>query len=365
MRIAACIAVILAATLFAACSPPAVTPEITELPTPGPTQAPAPTPAPAPDYDFSQLTKQIDEMIDTLPLEGAAMVLIKDGDVIYEYAAGSYQVDTVEKIASASKWLAAATIMTLVDEGLLALDDPVSMYIPEFTGDKANITIRQLLSHTAGLPDTVPCSVFSDITSEECILRIAEMELLAEPGTVFKYGGVSFQVAGRVAEVVTGKPWKQLFFERIVRPIRMSNTSFGPSRNPLIGGSGQSSAREYAYFLTMLMNEGQSWDGPVLSPEAVKEMLQNQTADAKRDPSHADMAWSGANMRYGLGAWIETTDGSGNPIRFSSAGAYGCYPWLDLDRNITGVFVTKDRFINVAQGVREIRQISERIIDGN
>ena len=103
-----------------------------------------------PDYDFSQVTTLIEDSVNTEPLEGASLILVKDGHVIYEEYFGSYSGSTLVPIASASKWVSSSVFMSLVDDGIIGLDDPVSMYLPEWTGQMGTITMRQLWSHTSG-----------------------------------------------------------------------------------------------------------------------------------------------------------------------------------------------------------------------
>ena len=147
-------------------------------------------------------TKLIQDAVDDVPLEGAAMLVVKDGEVLYEDYFGTYTADTIVGIASASKWFGAATVMALVDDGLIDLDDPVSKYLPAFSDeDKAEITIRQLLSHTSGLPEDCRCRWVGSMTLQDCCGEIAGLTMEAEPGVKFAYGGTSLQVAGGVAEV--------------------------------------------------------------------------------------------------------------------------------------------------------------------
>ena len=107
--------------------------------------------------DTSKLTGSIQKVVEDGKLPGACLLVVQDGQTIYDQCFGTYKPDTVVAIASASKWFAAATIMTLVDEGKLSLDDPVSKFLPRFTGKKGQITLRQLLSHTSGSPGHIPC----------------------------------------------------------------------------------------------------------------------------------------------------------------------------------------------------------------
>jgi CubicO group peptidase (beta-lactamase class C family) len=110
--------------------------------------------------------------------------------------------------------------MTLVDEGKLSLDDPVSKFLPKFTGKKGDITIRQILSHTSGLPGDDPDIATFRITLREAADQIAEVPLVADPGKEFRYGGVSMQVARAIAEIVSGKSWGDCFRRGLPVPAR-------------------------------------------------------------------------------------------------------------------------------------------------
>ena len=142
---------------------------------------------------------------------GIALILVKDGHIIYDKGFGGFTSHTVIPIASASKWLSAGVIMALVDEGVLSLNDKTSDYL-DYTGDHGEMTVRQLFSHTSGLPGHYSSSrlpgtdhILGDkqITLAESVDLIADVDLLAEPGTQFYYGGLSMQVAGRIAEVAS------------------------------------------------------------------------------------------------------------------------------------------------------------------
>ena len=97
------------------------------------TNKPAPVQAPEVSYDFTT----IDNLLQRIAPQhgGAALVLIKDDKVIYRKSFGNHTADKVVPVASASKWLSGALIMTLVDEGKLSLDDPAAKYVPEWTRD--------------------------------------------------------------------------------------------------------------------------------------------------------------------------------------------------------------------------------------
>jgi CubicO group peptidase (beta-lactamase class C family) len=287
-------------------------------------------------WDFSSVTDYVQQSIlEPYCLEGASVLLIKDDRIIYEQYFGHYDLDTVVRIASASKWLAAATIMTLVDDGLLSLDDNVVDYLPSFSGDKSTITIRQCLSHISGMTDDTLFSSTTNITLADSVGIVAATPLDYPPGTYFDYGSNSFQTVGRVAEVVTGQSWEELFQARIATPLEMGNTSYlgnWYTRFPLLAGSGTGTLHDYGHFVEMLHNDGVYNGQQVLAADSVREMFRNQTLGTTNPTS-----------RYGLGAWVRQWDAQNYALMIDSVGAYGFKGWVDAEAGIAGVFLTENR----------------------
>ena len=318
-----------------------------------------PTPAhsghtPASSLSESDLSSLDQLLRDALPSlgGGAALLLLDSERVLYRKAFGNLTIDQVLPIASATKWLSGALILSLVDEGNLSLDDSVAQYLPDFTEQKTQITIRQLFAHTSGLPPEASCRNNRATSLEDCAKAIARVPLQAEPGATFHYGGVSMHVGGRVAEVATGKAWNDIFIERIAGPLGMQQTdyhAYGATQNPRPAGDARSSLDEYGRFLQMLLNRGVFEGRRVLSQEAVAEMLRDQTDGATltytifHDKGHLDPDLP--NARYGLGVWLEKHDSdTGEVLEASSPGALGAYPWLDLGNNIGGIILTRNTF---------------------
>lgn len=311
-------------------------------------------------YDLGRVTELVQAAVDTLHLTGASLLLVKDGSTIYEQSFGAYNRDTVVPIASGTKLLSACVIMTLVDEGRLALDDPVSRYLPEFTDGKGKITLRQLLSHTSGLVDNHPSLGDDSMTLEEFVRRIARLNLASEPGSTFHYGNLSFAVAGRVAEVASGKPWATLFEEKIKGPLHMEATTYGDTQNPVIGGGARTTLHDYGNLLQMLLDQGTFAGSQVLSPGSVREMQRDQTFGAPIVVSvHSDQ------RRYGLGQWLDAVDEEGNATQVSSQGDTGFSPWIDLRRRLVGVFLVDDSLGNVYQVVEKVQQAVREAIDSS
>lgn len=243
-------------------------------------------------------------------------------------------------IASASKWLAAATILSLVDEGLLSLDDPAGLYLHYVRADKADIRLRHLLSHTAGLGGSIECLFEARRSLDQCATEIAESPLLFPPGRGFHYTDASLHLAGRMAEVAAGRSWNDIFQERIAAPLGMTQTTFlpnVPTANPQVSAGAQSTADDYLRFLRMIRNQGMFEGRRVLSARSVALMLADQTAGAEirfSPYSASEGLKEGASQnRYGLGVWIEGMQ-DGLPDAQSAQGAFGVSPYYDARRDL-------------------------------
>lgn len=319
-------------------------------------------------YDFTAVDKILERAAPQLG--GCALVLVKDGKVIYRKAFGRFAPDKVVPIASASKWLSGAVLMSLVDEGKLRLDDPVSKYLPEFADDKAAVTVRHLFSHTSGLPPEANCRNDKRTTLEACASELARLRLRAAPGEEFHYGGVSMHVGGRVTEIAGGKSWNELFAEKIAAPLGMTRTDFfayGQTANPRPEGDARGSADDYARFLQMILGKGQYDGQQVLSAASVEEMHKDQTVDARIGytiyEKHGDLDPSLPRARYGIGVWRERVDeGSGELLEANSPGALGFIPWIDFKRNLAGVLSAQSSFSRVLPVYLELKKEIRRIV---
>ncbi|MGD0654928.1 MAG: serine hydrolase domain-containing protein [Thermoguttaceae bacterium] len=300
-------------------------------------------------YDFSPITERVQGWMDLQYYPGAGLLVAKDNQVIYERCFGDFTPDTVVLIASSGKWLAAATIMSLVDEGILSLDDSASNWLPEFQNDPKGIaTIRQMLSHTSGYrpyqPEDKPPDKYQ--TLAESVAHITPLAPVYKPGERFDYGGLAMQVAGRMAEVASGKDWETLFQERIARPLGMTNTHFTPvdqggGHSPMLGGGARSTLRDYANFLAMIAGNGRFKGKRVLSEKAVAEMQADQVHGAlvKGDEFVQRVRGLKHNGVYGLGEWREQLDRQGKAVLLSSPSWAGAYPWIDKTTGVYGIFI--------------------------
>ena len=303
-------------------------------------------------YNFVLLEQKIKGWINNGYYSGASVVIAKDNKTIYKRYFGNYKPETVAFIASAGKWLAAATITSLVDEGKLSWSDKVKKWLPEFTDVKGEATLAQLMSHTAGFPDYQPADKPIDIyqTLKASVAATAALPADTLPGTKFKYGGLAMNVAGRMAELATGKDWEMIFQEKIAIPLGMNATHFTPvdsagGHAPMLGGGARSTLDDYAKFLSMIFNKGSFKGKSILSEKAIAVMQADHVLNAnipKDNFVHA-VRHSNRNDIYGLGEWREETDKVGNAIIISSPSWAGAYPWIDKKNGVYGFFLTHIR----------------------
>jgi CubicO group peptidase (beta-lactamase class C family) len=287
---------------------------------------------------------------------GVTAIVMRQGVPLFRLDVGAIAHDAQWPVASASKWMAAALVMTVVDEGKLSLDAPISRYLPEFHGTIGSTTLRELLAQTSGegsIEAGFDMRQDPRITLRESADAVAHRPLVDPPGAVFKYGGPGFQVAGAAVEAVTGERWEQLFKERIADPLGMSHTYWThlPSRgvapeqtlNPLLQGGVVTTADDYMRFLTMLAQGGRVGNRRILSTQAVDAMETVQTLGKPMAyvPPGAVAGAKSAGVQYALGNWCETWDAKHRCMLVSSPGAFGTFPWVDRKSGLYGIFFTR------------------------
>ncbi len=267
---------------------------------------------------------------------------------------GDIQADTQYPIASASKFLAAATVMAVVDEGKLQLDAPIATWLPTLPPAAGKLTLRQLLSQTSGLAgvkgEYYDLAQDHRITLEQSAMDVTQRPLISVPGEVFAYGSAGFQLAGAAVEAATGQRWAQVFQDKIATPLGMTRTYWthlrldsadelplAETRNPVLQGGAVSTAGDYLRFLRMIAQEGMYEGHRVLSRNSIDEMLKDQTPKAFMTPAPENPIQGG---HYSLGNWCEspdTTGATGVCLRNSSIGAFGTYPWVERKTGRFGI----------------------------
>lgn len=293
------------------------------------------------ERDWSGLTRSLDSFVGEGPsqVRGYSFVLNVDGVREVSRAGGDMSLNAVVPIASSSKAPAAVALLTLVREGRLDLDAPVSRYIGsaiDWPTAKAAITTRMLLNHTSGLPNTSPClDQTSGTTLKACAEEIATQSLDFTPGRRFGYSATGYQVAGLVAEQITGQSWNTLFRERVTSPLGMSSFSYGEQSNPRVAGGAVSNATDYLRFSQAILDGG----APLLSAEQGQMLRRNQVSGLAvfYSPELPAAQLDG----YSYGWWISATanhPGSAGP-EISDPGAFGSVPWIDFGKRYTAVLL--------------------------
>jgi CubicO group peptidase (beta-lactamase class C family) len=292
---------------------------------------------------------------------GVTAIAMKDGKLLFRLDVGQINSEAQYPVASASKWMTAALVMTVVDEGKLSLDEPIERVLPQFTGEAGQVTLRELLAQTSGegsLKDLVDIGQDPRISLADSAAQIALRPLEDPPGRVFKYGGPGFQVAGALVEQVTGKRWSDLFEERVARPLGMSHTYWthlpnrgvaaAQTRNPLLQGGVVTTAGDYMKFLTMLVQMGQFDGHRILTARSVATM---ETVQTLGKPMAYVPAGVTSPLQYALGNWCATWASDGRCELALSPGAYGTFPWIDRSSGVYGIFFMRGRLPKVADNL--------------
>jgi CubicO group peptidase (beta-lactamase class C family) len=314
--------------------------------------------------------------IATGKIPGAILLIQEHGRPVYFESFGVRDVesrapmtaDTIFRLYSMSKPITSVAAMMLVEEGKLALDDPVAKYIPAFAvvkvgvekpGDDGKrslaleplnrpVTIEDLLRHTSGLTygfygENIVGKLYAqadlfnaDLTNAEFVERVAKLPLAEQPGTLWDYGH-STDVLGRVIEVISRKTLLQFEKERLLDPLGMGETKFyvadegkrrliaepmpddraiSPSsqlRDPMAnrkaesGGAGMiGTLGDYARFAQMLLNGGTFGGRQYLKPETVALMASDHIGpETGIARDHA--YYPGATSGFGLGFAVRTS----------------------------------------------------------
>lgn len=349
----------------------------------------------------SSLKERLDAVVEKAVAEevfvGGVVLIAKDGKVVYERAAGladretgaPVQLDTRFRLASMTKPVVTAAALSLVDAGVLGLDDPVTKWIPEFTpelpdGSQPTITLRQLMTHTAGLTNNYseakdPSFAWygvdgglanTGLSLEENTARIARVPLKFAPGSEWWYSYAT-DVLGDVIGRAAGKNLPEVVQERIAEPLGIASfefTSSAPQKlataytegNPPSvmtdgqvvrritfhpsralsdktypsGGAGlMGTAHDYFLFLEAIRKGGK----PVLSEGITREFSTNQTGELP-------IRLMGAGWDWGLStAILKDPVAAKSPASAGTlqwGGVYGTHFWVDPQAGITAVILT-------------------------
>ena len=314
-----------------------------------------------PSFDFAAVDDTDATFVAASGLNGAGLIIVhREFGVIHHEHWGVFDEDRVSLIASSTKMVTAGVLLRLQDDGLLDIDMPIAEYVEWGVGNP-EITTAQLLSNSSGLiglfePNPYTCMWVSDTTLQECAAEImtteADNDDVIPPDTRFRYGGGQWQVAGGVAEAVSGKSWNELVHEIYVQAcglevfgysspfdqVQMDGFKHPPgfknnpdelrdSANPSMEAGAYTNTTDYGKLLLMHLRGGMCDNTRVLSSEALTLMHRDRIGAVY------DGNAFGSGTGYGMGWWVDRANG-----HISDGGAFGSAPWLDLDDGY-GVFV--------------------------
>lgn len=177
---------------------------------------------------------------DRFGVAGMAIGIVR-GEQIYAEGFGVKDIETYEPVtahslfhlASISKTFVATAVMQLVEQGKLELDAPVLTYLPDFNLDDERyrqITVRQMLSHTSGMPDTDDYGWdrpdYDDQALERYVHRLANEKLIAAPGKKFAYSNIAYEVLGLLIARTAGQSFEDYTRQHLLRPLDMNSSTF-------------------------------------------------------------------------------------------------------------------------------------------
>jgi len=289
----------------------------------------------APADPFAAVDRAAQQAFATQRIDGMGLsVYDAMGTKVFEKMYGDFSPDKRIAIASASKLVAGLTILRLVDQGKLSLGTTTGQVL-QWKGPQAAITLKQLLSFTSGLQPEATCTMRTGISLADCVDTISKAKLAAPPGTRFDYGSTHLAVAARMAEVVTGKSWHQIFTTELVDPLMLTSDigwytwprqSAGTS-NPLIAGGLRMTMNEYAHVLDLEYHRGVYHTERLISDALLTAQATEPYPDAVI--GNSPVKHIGLDYHYGLANWLECPSPASNCAVQSSPGAFGFTPWVD------------------------------------
>jgi CubicO group peptidase (beta-lactamase class C family) len=345
--------------------------------------------------DIDNIRQRMQEAVDGEFIPGA-LILVGNSDGVglletagFQTSAGRNPVNsqTIFRIYSMTKPIVSVATMSLIEDGLLALDDPIEKYIPEFSNlqvidrdsgevraARNSITVENLLTHESGLiqaifsPDSELGKMYqrdfpdySDITTRDLAGRIGKLPVYFEPGSSWHYGH-STDVLGAVLEVAAGKALDQVLNERIFEPLGMDETSFYLSsdkaeriaepnfgamadntqvRAMLSGGGGLNATTEdYVRFAEMLLRGGE-YRGTRIIEESTLDLMREKRIGSEVS---REFFFYGETGDWGLGFHLQpTTKDPDGPHNFGWRGIGGTLFLVDEENDFYMIYMEQKR----------------------
>ncbi len=183
----------------------------------------------------AEVEDYVKEQVARRHIPGLSLAVVRGGEVVLARGYGMANVElsvpatpeTVYELASVSKPFTASAVMMLVEEGKLALDDPITDHLPGLPKAWEGITVRNLLNHTSGIKDylnTEHLSFRKDYTNDEIIKTVADLPLDFPPGRKWAYSNTNYALLGMVIEYASGKSLAEFLAARVFGPLGMGSS---------------------------------------------------------------------------------------------------------------------------------------------
>ena len=367
---------------------------------------------------LSELRGRVQSFVDDKTVAGAVVVIGSKAGIAHVETVGSQglepvrpmAVDSVFRIASMTKPITAIAVLQLQEAGKLSVTDPVEKHLPEFRNqmlaqrdDKDGpitlvkpsrlITIRDLLTHTSGLPGGYPAGYSNmynlrQLTLKEAVLLQSQRPLDFEPGSKWSYCNTGIDTLGRIVEVVSGQSYSDYLAEHIFRPLEMYDTTpfvrsdqrprvaglydlkdsrLQPADRPIIGidegarhpipaGGLVSTGGDLAKLYQCLLNGGELNGKRILKTETLAEMTRLQTGDLTTGFT------PGMGFGYGFAVVREPQGVTAmlSPGTFGHGGAFGTQAWLDPKQDLFVILLIQRVNLGNSDG-SEIRKAVQEV----
>lgn len=284
--------------------------------------------------DAEAVSQYADTLLKEQPLDnngpGLAVLVARGDTVLFKNAYGKASIELGVplkaghkfRIGSVTKQIAAAALLTLIDDGKAALSDPLSKYLPDYPNAEA-ITLLQLLNHTSGvksytgIPGYMHNKIRHQLSTDELINEFKDQPVDFAPGSDYKYNNSGYVLLGAVIETISGKSWHQYITDALLKPNQLSNIVYPGEQDIVPGMASGYSLRpgqevKQAALLSMTqphaagalvadVNALWQWNkvlhgGKLLSPALYQQMITPTGAAAKNDGNYGFGIASG-NLR--------------------------------------------------------------------
>ena len=330
---------------------------------------------------FARLERRVSDGL----FPGAVALIARRGKIVGHRAFGSRMsgedepvtLDTLFDVQSMTKVLSTAmATLTLVDDGIIHLDDPVAQHLPSFTGSgKAAVTVRDMLRYASGLP--MDNQFLGNPDDEQVFQLMAETPLEYATGSQVLYSDLTYRLLGRVIEAASGMDLDTYAKARIWGPLGMTDTIYNPSpaliartaatgysviRGYVVRGEVQdeqdfalggitgcdgvfTTAKDVAVFCQMMLNHGKYGGVRILDRQLAKNMVKNQTPHVTAAATDVSPLANLLSTPKGYGWELATRRFSNAGMRLSAgsygkAGGAGTFMWIDPARDLFGVLLT-------------------------